>query len=264
MSGARFTIDGLWRCLCPSIDAVVTRSITTAHIRPQLRKPAPAALQSTSGPRCLHTTGRRRQHDAHSEKDPFTSLSNAVDEKKALKGEFAPDWTGQPRQTAGFPDNATSTPTDTTESRTDSSCQPLVEPTFGEQTSENIETPKISSDASQRRGTPSEMVQRLILGKQLYEDMARATSEEIYEALRKTRGSGRPRHRRTTAALVKHLLASGTAPNTFIYETLLMAHAAIDGSADTVKELLREMRQQKLPWSSTAYHAALQVRIPRA
>ncbi|KAL1879819.1 hypothetical protein Daus18300_001657 [Diaporthe australafricana] len=258
MSGARITIDGLWRCLCSSIDAAVARSITTARIRPQLRKPAPTALQNTPGPRCLHATGRRRQHGAHSEKDPFASLASAVDEKTPVKGGNAPNWTEELRQMEESPDHVTSRPTDRTESRIDSSSQPLVEPTSGEQISENLETPKISSDASQRQGTPSEMVQRLVLGKWLHEDMPRATSEEIYEALRRTRVSGRPRHRRTTAALVKHLLASGTAPNTFIYETLLMAHAAIDGSADTVKELLREMRQKKLPWSSTAYHAALQ------
>lgn len=87
-----------------------------------------------------------------------------------------------------------------------------------------------------------------------------ATTEDIYEALRIQRDRKPLRIRKRTSALVQHLLASGAAPNTFLYETLLMAHSAPDGSADSVKTLLWEMRSKKLPWSSTAYHAALRVR----
>ena len=157
-------------------------------------------------------------------------------------------------------ENATSNPTDEAKSHTDNSSKASVEPTLETKPVAQFDIPVVSKNPSESQNGPTDMVQRLIWGKRLTEDIARATTEQIYETLRYLRTLGRPKHRRTTATLVKHLLASGTAPDTFIYETLLMAHAATDGSADAVKELLREMRHKKLPWSSTAYHAALQVR----
>ncbi|KAF3767582.1 hypothetical protein M406DRAFT_217485, partial [Cryphonectria parasitica EP155] len=79
----------------------------------------------------------------------------------------------------------------------------------------------------------------------------------IYEALRATRQLPRPGMRRVTAALVKHVLADGALPNTFLYETILIQHALTDGSADVVRKLLKEMREKQVPWSSTAYHSAI-------
>lgn len=263
MSGARITIDGLWRCLCPSIDAAVTRRITSAHSRPQARTPASAALQNVTRPRCLHTTGRRREKGAKPSQDPFASLAGAVGEKKVLKRQVAPDWLAQeepeePKEQS-LETSTTSSPTDESKSQTDNSSLAPAEPTIGDKPAEHFDTPVVPNNALESQEGPKDMVQRLVWGKRLDEDLPRATTEEIYETLRKLRTMGRPTHRRTTSALVKHLLATGTAPDTFLYETLLMAHAATDGSADAVKELLREMRHNKLPWSSTAYHAALQV-----
>lgn len=260
MSGARIPIDGLWRCLCPSIDAAVTKRIPTARSRPQARPSASAALQVVSGRRCLHTTNRRRQSGSKPERDPFASLAGALDEEKVLKRQVAPNWLEQeePKEL----ENAISNPTDEAESHTDNSSKAPIEATFDNKPVANFDAPVVSKNASESQNGPTDMVQRLVWGKRLAEDIPRATTEQIYETLRKLRTFGRPKHRRTTAALVKHLLTSGTAPDTFIYETLLMAHAAPDGSADAVKELLREMRHKKLPWSSTAYHAALQVRAP--
>ncbi|KAK7721172.1 hypothetical protein SLS64_001467 [Diaporthe eres] len=259
MSGARITIDGLWRCLCPSIDATVTRRITSARSRPQARAPASAALQNVSRPRCLHTTGRRREKGAKPEQDPFASLASAVHEKKVSKRQVAPDWLEQeePKEQS-LERSTTSTVTDESKSHIDNSSRAPVEPILEDEPAERFDTPVVSSNSLESQDGPNDMVKRLIWGKRLHEDMPRATTEDIYEALRKLRTKERPRDRRTTSALVKHLLATGTAPDTFLYETLLMAHAATDGSADAVKELLREMRHKKLPWSSTAYHAALQ------
>lgn len=260
MSGARITIDGLWRCLCPSIDATVTRRITSAHSRPQARAPASAALQNVTGPRCLHTTGLRREKGAKPDQDPFASLAGAVDEKKALKRQVAPDWLEQeePKEQS-LERSTTSSLTDESKSHTDNSSQAPVEPELGDKPAEHFDTPAVSNKALESQESPKDMVKWLIWGKRLDEDIPRATTEEIYEALRKLRNREKPKYRRTTSTLVKHLLATGTAPDTFLYETLLMAHAATDGSADAIKELLREMRHNRLPWSSTAYHAALQV-----
>lgn len=298
MSGARITIDGLLRCLCPSIDATVTRRITTARSRPQAREPSSVALQAVPGPRCVHTKGRRREKGAKPEPDPFASLANAVNEKKVFKRQLAPDWLKQEGPKEQSLEDATSSPEDAVvekkgfkhqvspdwleqkepkeqplesaassaadgdRSHTDDSIRAPDESTTKSEPVAHLETPKLSRNASESQDGPTDMVQRLIWGKRLDEDIPRANSEQIYEALRKLRTLGNPKYRRTTSALVRHLLATGTAPDTFLYETLLMAHAATDGSADVVKELLREMRQKKLPWSSTAYHAALQVRTP--
>lgn len=259
MSGARVTVDGLWRCLCPSIDATVTRRITSAHGRPRARASASATLPNVSGPRCFHATGCRRKNGAGPEPDPFASLASAVDEKKGLKGKIAQDWLTQEEPKQQSVESATPSPIDEAESHTDNSAQAPVEPALGVRPAAPLDTPMVSNNASESQEDPKDMVERLIWGKRLDEDIPRATTEEIYETLRKLRTLGRPKHRRATSALVKHLLATGTAPDTFLYETLLMAHAATDGSADAVKELLREMRHKKLPWSSTAYHAALQV-----
>lgn len=109
----------------------------------------------------------------------------------------------------------------------------------------------------ERRASSPATVARLVRAQQLEAVLPAATVEDIYDALRILRGREKSRDRNTTAALVRHLLGSGTAPNTLIYETLLTAHAAPDGSADTVKGLLREMQAKMLPWSSTAYHAVL-------
>lgn len=259
MSSARITIDGLWRCLCPSIDATVTRCITSAQSRPQTRAPVSVTLQHVSGPRSLHATSRQRKNGKKPEQDPFASLASALDEKKVLKGQVAPDWLERKESQEQPVESSTPGPTDDGKSHTESSTQASVESTLGNKTAAHSDTPVVSNNALESQHGPKDMVQRLIWGKRLDEDIPRATTEEIYETLRNLRTSGRPKHRRITSALVKHLLATGTAPDTFLYETLLMAHAATDGSADAVKELLREMRHKKLPWSSTAYHAALQV-----
>lgn len=86
-----------------------------------------------------------------------------------------------------------------------------------------------------------------------------ATDQDLYDAIRETRHSPKPHFRKLTAALVKHLMAQGTEPNTFIYESMLLSHALTEGSADMVRKLLNEMREKQIPWSSTAYHAALRV-----
>lgn len=262
MSGARITIDGLWRCLCPSIDATVTRRITTARSRPQARASTSVALHDVSAPRCLHTIGCRRKKTASPKQDPFASLASAVSEKKVLKGQVGPDWLAEvkPEEPKERPvESAIPSPTDEAKSHAEISHEALVEPKLEEKPATDSDTPAIPNNASESQAGPEDMVQRLVWAKRLDEDIPRATTKEVYEALRKLRTMGRPKHRRTTSALVKHLLATGTAPDTFLYETLLMAHAATDGSADAVKELLQEMRHKKLQWSSTAYHAALQV-----
>lgn len=251
MSGARITIDGLWQCLCPSIDATVTKCITTAHRR---HRPS----QVASSPRCIHTTRRLRESGAKSKEDPFASLSHAIDEKKAFKRQVAPDWLAQEASKEQSLERATTSQTEESKLHTDNTSKGN-NATLESKLAGHLNDPVIFKNAPESQDGPNDMVQRLFSGKRLADDLPRATTEQIYQTLRKLRTQGKPKYRRTTAALVRHLLASGEAPDTFLYETFLMAHGATDGSADVVNGLLREMKHRKLPWSATAYHAALQV-----
>lgn len=211
MSGARITIDGLWRCLCPSIDAVTfTRAVSTPHpYRPRL---SPHRNRRT---RPLHTTPRRLQDrlvqpNEKATKDPLPSAEWETWEDLAHSSQKE-----KPAATAPPPSSAKT-----------------VDP---------------------------ENVRRILKVKDAHDVPADVTNEEILEALRFTRDLQRPNWRTLTTILVRHLLAKGVPPNTFIYETLLLAHAHPEGSAKVVDSLLSEMRENKIPWSSTTYHNALRV-----
>lgn len=85
-----------------------------------------------------------------------------------------------------------------------------------------------------------------------------AKTEDLYEVIRKVRDLGKLKSKKMAYDLVKYLvLVRGEKPNTFLYETLLMANSATEGSADVVRALLKEMRNANIQWSSTAYHSAL-------
>lgn len=110
------------------------------------------------------------------------------------------------------------------------------------------------------RGT---MIERILDTKAPYDRFPPGmTAADAIEALRISRSKGKPKWRRLTTALVVHLLKNGTAPNTFIYETLLNTHALAEGSALVVKGLLEEMRAKRIPWSQYSYHSAIRVCSP--
>ncbi|TPX10500.1 uncharacterized protein E0L32_008550 [Thyridium curvatum] len=79
----------------------------------------------------------------------------------------------------------------------------------------------------------------------------------IYDALRELQelpGSARRINR-----FVKHLIEErGEKPSLRTYELLLRANAAVRGSADDVRELLKQMRENGVDGSSSVYHAALE------
>lgn len=93
MSGARITVDGLWRCLCPSIDAVaLTTAISVPYRSRRVGRPSASAAAATTtcaGPRTaprrrhLHTTSRKLQDDkAESKRDPSAVLGRGDTEAK--------------------------------------------------------------------------------------------------------------------------------------------------------------------------------------
>lgn len=220
MSGARIIIDGLWHCLCPSIDATTfTRAVSTPY-HPRLshhhcRPPRADTKKQTCGAaRLLHTTPRDdRDHD-------LASLGQ-IPPKSTPEEPLAPlpaiDQENKPPSSSNPPNN----------------------------TAANLASTK--------------NVEKILKKTFPFELPADVTTRDVVEALRFTRDLQKPRWKTMTAKLVEHLLAKGVPPNTFIYETLLMAQSSLEGSANTVSSLLGEMRKKKIPWSSTAYHSALRV-----
>lgn len=262
MSSARMTIDGLLRCLCPSVDAAtLTRAISASYRsqsvangagrRPICARPRPATARHLSTTACLPYL---RQDEAQSDEDAFGVLSDVVVGRQDEARQTGPSETKQrDGNTSSIGTGGAAGPRDsayaTVAGRPAGATQPGRGPVS------TIPEP----GSRERRASSPATVARLVRAQQLEAVLPAATVEDIYDALRILRGREKSRDRNTTAALVRHLLATGTAPNTLLYETLLTAHAAPDGSADTVKGLLREMQTKRLPWSSTAYHAVLRV-----
>lgn len=265
MSSARMTIDGLWRCLCPSVDgATLTRAISAPH-RCQLitrgassrRSICARSRQATT--RSLSTTICLRglqQDGAQSEEVAFGILSDVVVGRPNDTRQVGPSETKQPDENPIL--DAADEAGKVKDSASVSGVERPVEAKHPER--KPLSTIPGAETRAQRGSSPA-TVASLVRAHELEHALPAATTEDIYDALRILRDRQKSKDRNTTTALVKHLLASGMAPNTLIYETLLVAHAAPDGSADTVKALLREMQVKMLPWSSTAYHAALRVGV---
>lgn len=260
MSGARITVDGLWRCLCPSIDAAAfTRAISSPY-RPQLSSRHPSRPRTGAGPRVtdklLHTTARRLQDDGkqHGD-DPFAVIYDAETQKKSSSSSSKQD---KIEDGANFQQNPVAT-----------SALPVT--SVGSQDGPTAPNTLHNGREVARRPVRVKMptqdplpinVERIFGMEEPYTKVPPGiTTENVMEAIQYIRDKGRPKWRAITATLVKHLLANGVAPNTFIYETMLMAHALPSGSADAVRSLLREMQLKKIPWSSTAYHSALRVSL---
>ncbi|PSR81886.1 hypothetical protein BD289DRAFT_484171 [Coniella lustricola] len=246
MPGARLTVDGLWRCLCPSVDiATLTRATSTTRLARSARASQRRQNASPLSTRCLHVTSRRGQLASPADQLGPAARVQQIDEAPTLEDgeQILVQDQDQDQDRDQKPDKQ--------EDQNDNGEEPSRPRTGFE--SAPWPTRASSSDSLERS-----MVQRLVSLPAPFDDIpADATEQEIYDAIRETRHMPKPHFRKLTAALVKCLLARGTAPNTFIYETILLAHALPEGSAEMVRKMLNEMREKQIPWSSTAYHAAL-------
>lgn len=335
MPGARITIDGLWRCLCPSFDAVtLTRAIGVPN-RPRLtsanrstRTPPCAARR----PRLLHATRRcRLQQDGDESATTTTGISAFIDAEKKDQpdntsqaadqggdGDATEESTtvepepGDPHENAPEPldvfegpapeadyieagiwtkdgvnaaevtspsDHAAAAtaavgeqPASLQEEAISSTPNSLKEAlrTEANDTKTPISKDKRKEDEGEvayQRALPrmpkrlvSTTVQQILRMNAPFTDFPPNTTEQdVYDAIRCIMFFGDYRWRWLTTVLVKRLLDSGTEPNNFIYSAVLASHALTEGSADTVHDLLNEMRTYKIPWSSTSYHCALRV-----
>lgn len=278
MSGARITIDGLWRCLCPSIDAATfNRAISTPY-HPRL--PSDSARRRR---RRLHTTTSRLEDDApRDNKDG----KDGVHPRRLVAEDYAKStykyphgfaWKMSPRstdsnrpvdesfeqlwsviETAGSPDDDAAATASETREPPPSSSSPNN--TARTRTASTASTPKPPLRPDERPTINKAVLSEILKARRDPSKMPKnATFEEIQEVIRYTRDLQKNEYRILTAYLIKHLLDMGFQPNTFLYETLLMAHASTQGSADSVKSVLEEMRRKKIPWSSTLYQSALRV-----
>lgn len=273
MPGARITIDGLWHCLCPSVDAAtLTRAVSRPYHRPRLSR----RRRPLGADRLLHTTTPRGDDDSDrgshlastgtTKEVPLLPESPPGDDKATnnnigheepplaappppgLDAPPPPPQTTEPTATAAATATATTTP------------WPLARPKALPQSNNNNNNNKNKKAPPAQLAEPQN-VERILKKPWPFEVPAGVTAPDVVEALRFTRDQPKPKWRAVTARLVEHLLADQRVPpSTFLYETLLMAQSAREGSAETVRGLLQEMRTKKIPWSSTAYHSALRVR----
>lgn len=109
----------------------------------------------------------------------------------------------------------------------------------------------------------NEMADRILQMKPPFKDIPPgAEREDILKALSLARMRGPRKYRRIIATLLKHLLSIDPKPTAFYYDLLFRAHSSPEGSADTIASLLKEMRQERIHWSSVAYHSVLRVCYP--
>ncbi len=100
----------------------------------------------------------------------------------------------------------------------------------------------------------------LLQAKPPYRELQGATATTIVEALRQLRETD-GQHAKMMALVGQLCDVHGQGGTAFVYETLVKANCCIEGSADQVRELLKEMRQaDREGLSSATYHAALRVR----
>lgn len=268
MAGARITVDGLWRCLCPSINAAIPTRTVSAPCRPRrgpARKTPCASLLPTN--RAIHSTHPRPQSVAEADKDSFQSRSQTLGAPDDFVKE---DDIPEPSV-----DNLENAEGDGQHDASLAAVESTSEPGLSAGRREPEDAPPSSNVEGPRRLLPSQawrtdllspkqsgtIIERILETRPPYNFPPEMTTENVVDAIRVTRSTGKPKWRRMTAALVKHLLDNDIIPNTFMYETLFNAHSLPEGSADVVETLLDEMRTNRVPWSQYSYHAAIRVRL---
>lgn len=329
MPGARITVDGLWRCLCPSADGITLARAIGVPYRPRFpntkrSRRSPCAARS----RPLHTTRRRLKEDKpakpagisafidaekkmqhggspRTDQDAGATDSKPVDAQPGEQPEIVPEpqviegpavesayveaglWTKDGANTdeshheTTTPYNAAAVGAQGRISLGTSVIEERSEavPTAASWTPTALKTALQENDTQRSKEDEAETaylralprmpkrlvntsVERILRMKAPFTELPPNTTEQdIYDAIRCIMFFGDTRWRWLTTVLVKWLLDNGAQPNNFIYSAVIASHALTEGSADTVRDLLNEMRTHKIPWSSTSYHCALRVSV---
>ncbi len=112
---------------------------------------------------------------------------------------------------------------------------------------------------ARRHTAAAPAVSMLLQARPPYAELKDAPTAAILDALRQLREAD-GQHKKITAFVRFLQDVRGEERSGFLYETLVKANGCTTGSADHVRELLREMRNgNREGLSSATYHAALRV-----
>ncbi len=231
MSGSRIVVDGLWRCLCPSIDP---RTLPRAFGAPgTFRRPS---ATKTDSRRNLRAGKIRAQH---------TSASDRLDPE-----EFSASFL------AGNPPEAGKA----TRSSSQLSEHDRVPHREGPPASESRQMkPSSTGSESDRLVDESVTVPRLLAARGYRRDLESAPAPVIYRALWELRR--RVGQSSKIKEFVKHLVEDrGEQRGPAIYEAMVVANWDTAGSAADLWQISKEMQEAKMWKNSSFYHSVLQVR----
>ncbi|EPE10614.1 pentatricopeptide repeat protein [Ophiostoma piceae UAMH 11346] len=232
MAGTRIVVDGLWRCLCPSVDTpALLRAIngSTATAQPALRRtPRPGA-----GRRGHRTLSNSAQHGI----EPYATVMSAEASVNATK---PPYYTHQLRHIhAGATDRIGRLDLMSSRGPNGTIQRPLPPP---------------KSELNDEKA----LIHLLRAQPPCWSQLQAASTPIIYEALRQLQDSMCGIDK--IEAIARFLLEERAEPPTSaLCEAVLRANCSKDGSADAVKDVLQLLDDSTIEATPSLYHAALAV-----
>ena len=220
MPPPRIPIDGLWRCLCPSIDAIVLSHPSARYSPSKL-----SAIRSNSDNRRATLLSSRAFHSSSQRR--WRASTSKVPSRNDCVPTPTPDIEPPPRDDEILPQN------DLVSSRDALKIQRLfVSPPSRRR--RNPHFPYMSSSGDLPVNTLYDRLRKLLGEEGKYEEIV-----ELVEHL---------------------ILVRGEKPSLVHYDALITANSdAEHGSVDTVKALLNEMREEGISGNSSLYHNVLRV-----
>ncbi|KAK3943865.1 hypothetical protein QBC46DRAFT_376470 [Diplogelasinospora grovesii] len=277
MAPTRFIFDGLWRCLCPSIDAAaLVRAVNKPYpfsptARRSRNRPRNTCPASTRGAH-WQTESARPRDDAEKAitfEDLFSAPTDAKQNPKQPKSSISfhlGKKPGNAEQPVTFKDlfpESLDPKKDAARSKQSSSSQNTDTAKSENQVKQSSVKPESSRTASSsatfaKDAAQTATVSDLIQTKGSFPALKNAPTPVIYECLRElARRQGQSKKIR---AFVQYLIEQrGERPNIFLYEALVTANWDQTGSADELDAILEQMRKAGIEPSPNIYHSALRL-----
>ncbi|CAK7232646.1 hypothetical protein SBRCBS47491_008342 [Sporothrix bragantina] len=243
MTGTRIVVDGLWRCLCPSVDATaLLRAVNggAGTARPTLQH----ASRIVRPARAAHILARRPRSGCIA-----TSAGSAAVASAPVSGQ------GNSSRTASFPHGSTG-----------------IRFIHGNATARvgrlgfTASSTNESRDPSANRASPADQQQLMQLAVHsllrarppFQRELAAASTSAIYEALRELQD--KPQAFNRIQAFARYLLDERReAPTAALYEALVRSNCHVNGSADAVQDLLRVLQEGRIEGTPSLFQGALSV-----
>lgn len=273
MSATRVPIDGLWRCLCPSIDSIALSQNSSKLFSPRKRPTRPPARDAQSVRVQQFSTSIRAAPDASTRipqasaafkkrpKTPWKALPIAtpsvVPETATSNATLADALDEHPAPTAKdgvSPGKSTPLPSSRPPRIKVSYIAPGTEPGGSFITQQQAQSRRVMRTDYSYKDAPTPKLsakERLSLDSE--------ETEALNERLRVIREREDSFHR--VVNLVYYLIAvRGEEPSLLHYHSLLLANAdAENGSTGSIRQLLAEMKAAGIAPDSGVYHAVLRV-----